>query len=85
MEVGARWGWLSATRSRLDSLWSRSPSHGREGGSSGTIGNGEGRSEIEEGRGTAWESLERGVRGRGCEVWKMEEWGKGRAALGFRL
>jgi hypothetical protein len=32
---------------------------------------------MEEGRGTAWESLERGVRGRDCEVWKMEEGGEG--------
>ena len=66
-------------------LLSRSPSHGGEGELSGPIGKGEGKSEMEEGRGTTRESLERGVRGRGCEVWKMEEWGKGRAALGFRL
>ena len=77
MEEGARRGWLRATRSRSDSLWSRSPSHGEEGGSSGTIGNGEGRSEMEEGRGMVWESLERGMRGRGYEVWKMEEGGGG--------
>ena len=32
---------------------------------------------MEEGSGTAWESLERGVRGQGYEVWKMEEGGKG--------
>jgi hypothetical protein len=32
---------------------------------------------MEEGSGTAWESLERGVRGWGCEVWKMDEGGKG--------
>jgi hypothetical protein len=85
MEEGARWGWLRATRPRSDRLRSRSPSHGREGGSSGPIGKGEGRLEMEEGRGTAWENLERGVRGRGCEVWKMEEGGKGGVALGFRL
>jgi tRNA(Ile2) C34 agmatinyltransferase TiaS len=30
---------------------------------------------MEEGRGMAWESLERGVRRRGYEVWKMEEGG----------
>jgi hypothetical protein len=28
---------------------------------------------MEEGRGTARESLERWVRGRGCEVWMMDE------------
>ena len=32
---------------------------------------------MEEVRGTAWESLERGVKGWGYEVWKMEEGGKG--------
>jgi hypothetical protein len=85
MEEGARRGWLRATRPRSDCLRSRSPSHGGEGGSSGPIGKGEGRSEMEEGRGTAWESLERGVRGRGCEVWRMDDGGKGGAALGFRL
>jgi hypothetical protein len=30
-----------------------------------------------EGRETAWESLKRRVRGRDCEVWKMEEGGEG--------
>ena len=73
MEEGARRGWLRATRPRSDRLRSTSPSHGREGGSSGPIGKDEGRLKMEERRGTAWESLERGVRGRGCEVWKMEE------------
>jgi hypothetical protein len=77
MEEGARRGWLRATRPRSDHLRSRSPSHGGEGGSSGPIGKGEGRSKMEEGRGTAWESLERRVRGRGCQVWKMEEGGEG--------
>jgi hypothetical protein len=48
-----------------------------EGGSSGPIGKGEGKSEMEEGRGTAQESLERWVRERGCEVWKMDEGGEG--------
>jgi hypothetical protein len=85
MEEGARRGWLRATRPRSDRLWLRSPSHGGEGESSDPIGKGEGRSEMEEGRGTAWKSLEREVRGRGCEVWKMEEGGRGGAALGFRL
>ena len=75
MKEGARQGWLRATRPRLDCLRSRSPSHGGKGGSSGPIGKGEGRSEMEEGRGMAWESLERGMRGRGYEVWKMEEGG----------
>ena len=31
---------------------------------------------MEEGREMAWESIERGVKGRGCEVWKMEEGGE---------
>ena len=48
-----------------------------EGGSSGPIRKCEGRSKMEEGRVTAWENLERGVRGLGGEVWKMEEGGKG--------
>ncbi len=52
---------------QLDRLRSQSPSHGGEGGSRGPIKGGEVRSEMEEGRGTAWESLERGVRGQGCE------------------
>jgi hypothetical protein len=77
-------GWLRAIRLRLDRLLLRSPSHGGEGGSSGPIGKGEERLEMEERRGMAWESLERGVGGRGCEVWKMEEGGRG-AALGFRF
>jgi hypothetical protein len=77
MDEGARPGWLRATRPRSDHLQSRSPSHGGEGRSSGPIGKGEGKSEMEEGRGTARESLERGVRGRGCEVWKMDEGGEG--------
>jgi hypothetical protein len=77
MEEGARRGWLRATRPRSDHLQSRSPSYGGEGGSSGPIGKGEGKSEMKEGRGTARESLERWVRGRGCEVWKMDEGGEG--------
>ena len=70
-------GWLRATRPRLDCLRSRFPSYEGKGGSSGLIGKGEGRSEMEEGRGTARESLERWVRGRDCEVWKMDEGGEG--------
>ena len=65
-------GQLRATRPRSVRLWSRSPSHKGEGGSRCPIVKGKGRSEMEEGRGTTWESLERGVRERGCEVWKME-------------
>ena len=82
MEDGARRGWLMATRPGSDHLQSRSPSHRREGGSSGPIGKGEGKSEIEDGRGTARESLERGVRGRGCEVGKMDE---GERGVGTRV
>ena len=85
MDEGARRGWLRATRPRSDHLRSRSPSHGGEHGSSGPIEKCEGRSEMEEGRGTAWESLERGVRGRGCEVWKMEEGGEGGRRYGLDL
>ena len=73
-------GWLRAIRSRLDRLLLRSPSHGGEGGSSGPIGKGEGRLEMEEGRRMACESLERGMRGRGCKVWKMEEGWRGGSA-----
>jgi hypothetical protein len=40
---------------------------------------------MEEGRGMTRESLERWVRGRGCEVLKMEEGRECGAALGFRL
>ena len=46
-------GWLRVTRPRLDCLRSRFPSYGGKGGSSGLIGKGEGRSEMEEGRGMA--------------------------------
>ena len=77
IDEGARWGWLRTTRPRLDHLRSWSPSHGGEGVSSGPIGKCEGKLKMEEGRGTARESLERGVRGCGCEVWKMEEGRKG--------
>ena len=73
MEEGACRGWLRATRPRSDRLRLTSPLYGGEGGSSGPIEKGEGRSKMEEGRGTTWESLERRVRGRGCEVWKMED------------
>ena len=78
MEEGARQGWLRATRPRSDHLWSQSPSHRGEGGSSGPIRKDEGRSEMKEGRGMVWESLERGLRGQGCEVWKIEEGGGAR-------
>jgi hypothetical protein len=77
MEEGTRRGWLRATRPRSDCLRSQSPSHEGEGRSSGPIEKGEERSEIEEGRGIVWEGLERGVKGRGYEVWKMEEGGEG--------
>ena len=82
MDEGARWGWLKATRPRSDHLPSRSPSHGGEGGSSSPIGKGEGKSEMVEGRGTTRESLERGVRGRGCVVGKMDE---GKNGVGARV
>ena len=52
MEEGARRGWLMATRPGSDHLQSQSPSYGGEGGSSDPIGKGEGKSEMEEGRGT---------------------------------
>ena len=76
IEEGACRGWLRATRPRSDRFRSRFPSHGGEGGLSGPIRKGEGRSKMEEGREMAWESIERGVKGRGCEVWKMEEGGE---------
>jgi hypothetical protein len=65
-------GWLRATQPRSSRLRSRSPSHGGEDGSRSPIGEGEVRLEMEEGRRTTWESLEKGVMGWGCEVWKME-------------
>ena len=46
------------------------------------IGKGEGKSEMEEERGTARESLERGLRGRGCEMGKMDE---GERGVGTRV
>ena len=50
MEEGARRGWLRAIRPRSDHLQSRSPSHGGEGVSSGPLGKGEGKLEMEGGR-----------------------------------
>ena len=67
MEEGARRGG-GGGGVRSDHLRSRYPSHGREGGLRAPIGDSKGRSEMEEGRGTAWESVERGGRGRGYEM-----------------
>ena len=50
MDEGARWGWLRTTRPRSDHLRSWSPSHGGEGVSSGPLGKGEGKLEMEGGR-----------------------------------
>ena len=85
MEEGARRGWLRAIRPRSDHLQSRSPSHGGEGGSSGSIGKSEGKSEMEKGRGMARESLKRWVRERGGEVWKIDEGGEGGRRYGLDL